>query len=124
CAPSADRATGNRMNRSSQSLRFQAQARLRRHLLSAACSVVIAGTFAPAALAQDVQPEADAPTQLDGVQVTASRVARGGFSAPTPTTTIGREDLAVAAATNIGETLNQLPSVRPSLNPASTTNLS
>lgn len=110
------------MPRSQASARTS-QDRLRRHLLSTACSLVIAGT-GPAAIAQDAPAQDGSATQLDTVQVTASRVARGGFSAPTPTTTIGREDLNVAASVNIGETINQLPSVRPSLNPASTTNLS
>ncbi|KRG70041.1 hypothetical protein ABB29_07330 [Pseudoxanthomonas dokdonensis] len=94
----------------------------------AALSLPSAGVLAQAAPvpATSSQPDtAAAPgsaTQLDKVSVTASRVMRGGFSAPTPTTAISAEEISNAAAISVAEVINQMPSVRPSLTPTSTTN--
>lgn len=52
------------------------------------------------------------------IVVTGSRISRSGFSAPTPTTVLGMEDMERAAVTNVADLLNQLPSFRKS---ASTT---
>src|SRR5579884_1571260 len=46
------------------------------------------------------------------VTVTASRIARSGFTAPTPTTIIGSEQIEQQGATNIAQVLNELPSVK------------
>ncbi|MDO5505279.1 MAG: TonB-dependent receptor [Pseudoxanthomonas suwonensis] len=62
------------------------------------------------------------PKQLDAVQVTASRVVREGFEAPTPTTVVDRDALEAAGNLNIADTINELPSVRPSMTQTSTTN--
>lgn len=67
-------------------------------------------------------PKAESATELDKVVVTASRVIRGGFSAPTPTTTITMEEINASGSTNVAEIINQMPSVRPSLTPSSTVN--
>lgn len=79
-----------------------------------------------AAQTAPAQPVGDASkekaTELDSVQVTASRVAREGFSAPTPTTVLDREALDVAGNANIADTINELPAVRPSMTHTSTTN--
>ncbi|MEA3540118.1 MAG: TonB-dependent receptor [Pseudomonadota bacterium] len=56
--------------------------------------------------------------------VTGSRIQRSGFTAPTPTTNISSEDLERIAAPNIADALNQLPALRASLTPATSTNLS
>ncbi|KAB8196198.1 TonB-dependent receptor plug domain-containing protein [Lysobacter maris] len=110
----------------------QRHAPVRRHRLVHACASVLAvWACAGGALAQESTAEAQAPaepaaqasaTDLDQVTVTASRVMRGGFSAPTPTTSITTDEINATAATNVAEVVNQMPSVRPSLTPVSTTN--
>lgn len=60
--------------------------------------------------------------QLDAVVTTASRVRRGGFVAPTPTTQITAEDIAATGLTNVADVVNEIPSVRPSMTPVSTVN--
>jgi iron complex outermembrane recepter protein len=57
----------------------------------------------------------DEGTQGRGdVVVTGSRIAAGGFSAPTPTTVIGEEQIAANAQPNIFTTIAQLPSLQGS----------
>ncbi len=63
-------------------------------------------------------PAADAATQE--IVVTGSRIARGGFTAPTPVTTVGAERVNELAATNIADVLNQLPAFRASTSPSAT----
>ncbi|MBT0670455.1 TonB-dependent receptor [Novosphingobium profundi] len=58
------------------------------------------------------------------IVVTGSLIARNGFDTPTPVTAISAEDLQRTAAPDIADVINQMPSVRPSLTPASTGNLS
>lgn len=48
------------------------------------------------------------------VVVTGSRIARTGFTAPTPVTTVGAAEIATRAPTTLGETLQALPSFRQS----------
>lgn len=45
----------------------------------------------------------------EDIVVTASRVVRNGYQAPTPTTVIGAEALRTAATVTVADTLNQLP---------------
>jgi iron complex outermembrane recepter protein len=52
------------------------------------------------------------------VVVTASRVGRSGFSAPTPTTVLDQELVQARGATNVAEVINEIPSFRPSQTPA------
>lgn len=54
--------------------------------------------------------------ELDEVVVTATRVAREGYTAPTPTTSISRETLENQAAVVLSDVIYQIPSVRPSPN--------
>lgn len=58
------------------------------------------------------------------IVVTGSRIQRSGFTAPTPTTNISSADLERVAAPNIADALNQLPALRATLTPATSTNLS
>ncbi len=70
------------------------------------------------------QPAASEPPTEPGsleantVTVTATRVNREGYTAPTPTTTIDTEQLQQRATTNIGNFLDELPSFRPSTQPS------
>jgi iron complex outermembrane receptor protein len=66
-------------------------------------------------LAQTTAPESTDP--LQEVVVTGSRIARSGFTSPTPVTTIGAEELERLAITNIGAGISQLPAFRPSNSP-------
>ncbi len=70
---------------------------------------------------------AEAAQQADDsaeIIVTGSRIQRSGFTAPTPTTNISSADLERVAAPNIADALNQLPALRATLTPATSTNLS
>ena len=97
---------------------------------SACCAALLMGAMPFAAAAQDAEPaEEVAPPVVDEaapapadqeIVVTGSRIARSGFAAPTPVTTIGRERLNEVAASNIGDVLAQLPSFRASSGPGTT----
>jgi len=62
----------------------------------------------PAAAAAPAAPAASADV-AEEIVVTGSRVARDGFTAPTPTTIIGSEEIRSRAASNITEVLNDSP---------------
>ncbi|MEO6376681.1 MAG: hypothetical protein ABIO37_01545 [Caulobacteraceae bacterium] len=68
----------------------------------------------PAMAADQATPPDDA---VGEVVVTASRVARTGFTAPTPTVVIGSETLERRGAVNIAQVLQELPSLRAGTNP-------
>ncbi len=65
--------------------------------------------------AQDTQP---APAAAE-IIVTASRVGRSGFVAPTPMTTLSAADINNTAVTNIADLLNRSPAFTASVTPAS-----
>jgi len=54
------------------------------------------------------------------VVVTASRIVREGFTAPTPTTVLGAEQLQKSGATNVGDLTRLIPSFQATTTPAST----
>ncbi|WP_156361057.1 TonB-dependent receptor domain-containing protein [Sphingomonas sp. Leaf257] len=116
--------------------------RLRRHALGAASLMVLAGGMmaAPAwaqvppnQAAQDassdpatVQTPAPPAEQVDegatrDIIVTGSRITTGGFTAPTPTTVIGEEQIAANAQPNVFTTVAQLPSLQGSTGTATNT---
>ncbi|MEO0062685.1 MAG: hypothetical protein RLZZ08_1245 [Pseudomonadota bacterium] len=86
---------------------------LRRALwLSATAAAIVAGTSP--ALAQDASAaSADQP-----IIVTGSRIARDGAEAPTPVTVLGSDLLQARAASNVADVLNELPSFRALVTPA------
>jgi outer membrane receptor protein involved in Fe transport len=59
-------------------------------------------------------------SDLSEVVVTASRVDRAGFTAPTPTTTVGLQELQKAGTTNVADYLNTVPAFGAGTTPAST----
>lgn len=66
-------------------------------------------------------PAASAPPDASPVQsvvVSASRIDRAGYAAPTPTTTIGAATLEQRATTNLGDLLNEMPAFRASSTPS------
>jgi outer membrane receptor protein involved in Fe transport len=92
-----------------------ARARLRTDLKRHASTVSLAAlvaSFAPyaigAAHAQGATPGAGAPEQID---VSATRIVRDGFQAPTPTTVVSSDDIIANAQQNIYATISQLPSM-------------
>ncbi len=72
-----------------------------------------------AATSASAQADAGGSGQLQEIVVTAtaSRVEREGFSAPTPTTVIGVEQLHARAAVNVADVINELPAFRPTHTP-------
>jgi len=71
-------------------------------------SVLALSLSSHAAFAQDDSAD------VGEVVVTASRVARSGFTAPTPTTVLGQELVQQRGATNITDVINETPAFRPS----------
>ncbi|WP_293972362.1 TonB-dependent receptor [Sphingomonas sp.] len=107
---------------------FRATSRSR--LLHGAAILAVSGAFgAPVALAQaqtvqsapaagaepaaaEVQPAASAGVSeavASDIVVTGSRITRNGFSAPTPTTVVGIQEIQKAAPANIADFVNQMP---------------
>ncbi len=78
----------------------------------------VAQRSAEPALAAAAPAAAAAAEAPEEIVVTGSRVARDGFSAPTPTTVVGIEEIRTRAASNITEVLNELPAFRASQTPA------
>lgn len=75
------------------------------------------------------QSEANAPAQSQGstrqdVVVTATRIGRAGFEAPTPTTVLSAADILQGNKVDIAQSLNEFPQFRgtssPTTNPANT----
>jgi len=86
----------------------------------AALSLGLALLAAGPALAQQDAPQGDAASSeelAEAIVVTGSRIARSGFDQPTPVTVLGSEQIQRQAATNIAQSLNDLPSFRPQATP-------
>ena len=80
-----------------------------------AIGLALAAGTASAQTAAPLPTAAAAPNAgVEGVVVTASRISRAGFTAPTPMTTIGVEQLQQKAPTTLGDVLADIPSFRPS----------
>lgn len=71
-------------------------------------------TLTPVATAPDLAPEPQAPEGDDQIVVTGSRIARDGFSAPTPVAVISAKELETESPANVADFVNTLPSVRGS----------
>lgn len=87
-----------------------------RAALLGAITLPAAAISASPALAQD--ESAAAATGETAIVVTGSRIQRDGSEAPTPVTVIGAELLQQRGSTNVADTLNELPSFRPLISPA------
>lgn len=90
--------------------------RANRFVVGAVTSVSLAALAAPA-FAQD-EGVVENDSQGTPIVVTGSRIARDGTNAPTPVTMVGDELLEQRAATNVADTLNELPLFRPLVTPA------
>ncbi len=73
---------------------------------------------APAKDAATKAAETSADTSATEIVVTASRISRDGYSAPTPTTVVGQDFVQQRAITNIGEALNKVPAFRAAVSPS------
>lgn len=81
-----------------------------------------------AAIAQEAVSKTDiVPTEapqsinaLQAVVVTSTRVERKGYSAPTPTTEIGPQEIAAKAPANLADFVNEMPSMASSATPRTT----
>ncbi|WP_129790483.1 TonB-dependent siderophore receptor [Sphingosinicella sp. CPCC 101087] len=70
---------------------------------------------------QDTPVSAEAPVQeQEAIVVTGSRVARSGFTTPTPVTVVGDEQIQRQGASNIAQVLNEIPAFRAQSSPATT----
>ena len=83
--------------------------------LALASSAAFAQQTAPIAPAPAAAPAPDADADI---VVTGSRIVSSGFTAPTPVTVLGQAQLESRALTNVGEGLNELPSFRALVTPA------
>jgi iron complex outermembrane recepter protein len=88
---------------------------LRMSILLATASMAALG-WAPASSAQDAA--ASEAAAIEEVVVTASRIPRSGFSAPTPTTVVTADQIEDRGAANVIEAINEVPAFRPSGTPA------
>jgi outer membrane receptor protein involved in Fe transport len=70
------------------------------------------------AQAQDAAAVTSGEPAMEDIIVTGSRIARTGFTAPTPVTVIGAERIETLAATNVGDVLNQVPAFRATSSPS------
>jgi outer membrane receptor protein involved in Fe transport len=113
-----------------------------RALLRASLAPILACTLAVPAAAQDAGPPPEQPVQApvapdtsleanadreaapasSDIIVTGSRIQSSGFSAPTPTTVIGAEQIEQNAQPNIFNTIAQLPSLQGSTGVTTGTN--
>ena len=88
---------------------------------SLAVSVLALATYLASAKPADAQAVAATPAAAGGLEevvVTGSHIVSSGFTAPTPVTVVGQERLEQRGITNVGEALNELPSFRAIITPA------
>ncbi|HWK74222.1 MAG TPA: TonB-dependent receptor [Povalibacter sp.] len=83
-----------------------------RMLLAQATQTVEPGPSAAAPANSGPAPLNDNATTLEEVAVTATRIQRNGFNAPTPTTIVGVDEIEARAAVNVSSVLYEMPSVR------------
>jgi outer membrane receptor protein involved in Fe transport len=90
---------------------------LRVALLRGACAAPVLALLAGAAQAADDPSAAASSNEVSEVTVTASRVQREGYEAPTPTTTVGLQQIQAAAPASVADYVNQLPALVGSTTP-------
>jgi iron complex outermembrane receptor protein len=83
---------------------------------------VVAALFAAQSHAQTLAKPSDAPTEVQEVVVTGSRIARADYVSQTPIVTVGAEAIARSGSPTIEATLNQLPQFTPSAGAGSSFN--
>jgi outer membrane receptor protein involved in Fe transport len=91
------------------------------YLASTALLSLVAALVALPAAGQARAPQSEAADDST-IVVTGTRITSSGFSAPTPTTTLGSEDLQKNAEPNIFTSIAELPSLQGSTGTATNTN--
>jgi outer membrane receptor protein involved in Fe transport len=84
---------------------------------TALAGAAIAPLLALCALDAAHAQAAEASSEVGEVVVTGSRIVRSGFTAPTPTTVLGVEEIAKKAPVNIADYVNQLPQLAANTTP-------
>jgi iron complex outermembrane receptor protein len=92
-----------------------ARTHFKNRALTMASTAALMAAFAPGAIG------AAQAQETENVTVSASRIIRDGFQAPTPTTVIGADDIAAQAQPNIYAAVIQLPSLMGSQGTANNT---
>jgi iron complex outermembrane recepter protein len=104
------------------SRRDAARSKIARRLIPSLLSLCCASALAQTA--QEAEPAAsdakDKVVTTDAVKVSASRIDRPGFQAPTPTMQISNEELSIASRPNVAAALNDLPQFRATQSPQTT----
>jgi iron complex outermembrane recepter protein len=85
--------------------RLLVRSHLQRRTLAMASTAALMAVFAPGVIG------AAQAQETENVTVSASRIRRDGFQAPTPTTVLGADDIAAQAQPNIYAAVIQLPSL-------------
>lgn len=91
--------------------------------LAVATALLAVAAWPVAAQAQDQEQAEDAATDAgdEAILVTASRVRSSGFTAPTPLTVLGADQIEAVAPTQVQDILALVPSFRTTGQPASAT---
>ncbi len=76
-----------------------------------------AGAVARTAIDDRTATRRGIPELLEAVEVTATRIVRDGYEAPTPTTVLGGEVLAAVAPAHVADAVNTLPPLAGSATP-------
>ena len=87
----------------------------------AALATALIATPAAAQTAPAPQQEEEAPEKIADIIVTGTRIISSGFTAATPTTVIGEEQITASAQPNLFNTIAQLPSLQGSTGAATGT---
>jgi outer membrane receptor protein involved in Fe transport len=96
------------------------------HISASALALIASLALASPATAQEqpagesIAEEAETPPESAPIIVTGSRIARSGFTAPTPVTVLGEEQIARQGTSNIAQVLNEIPAFRAQSSPATT----
>lgn len=98
--------------------------KMRGRLACASALIMFCGADVAIAQAAKDAPAEKAASDESDILVTASRINRTGFTAPTPTTMVDLEDIARQGAPNVADALNHVPSFQPSTTPATAGNSS
>src|SRR5882757_10355990 len=98
--------------RAEQANKIFLESRVRKYALATAGAAALC-LMAQMAIAQEAEPQvAQADNGVESVSVTGTRVVRDGYSAPTPVTVVGAEQIQAAAPANLADFVNSsLPSV-------------
>jgi iron complex outermembrane recepter protein len=65
-------------------------------------------------------PDKDSVVAIEEITVSASRIDRAGYTAPTPTTTLSEEEIRQGGRTDVGAAIKDLPQFRDSIGVTST----